>query len=262
MLAEGCYDAEGVKAYATALTALYRFCLSSSISQGQDCTYMLTNPDFTSGFSGWTKSGADIIGNYAGITPELPTNVEVYNGNVNIYQEVTDIQPGICSVTSNVFERPSANGSYNGTEVSKVSLFINDFMTLVQNICDDAMAAGVATSVPVDVTEQRCTEEYRNYSLVFTLPDRSEVTLGFMSMGTMEARWFVCDNFRLTYFGEDSQLTATPDEGQVDVQAVSSGAAPVPVSVCTLSGTRLSRLRRGINVVSFSDGSLKKILVK
>ena len=57
-------------------------------------------------------------------------------------------------------------------------------------------------------------------------------------------------------------MTATPDEGQVDVQAVSSGAAAVPVSVCTLSGTRLSRLRRGINVVSFSDGSLKKILVK
>ncbi len=591
VLAEGCYSTEEVDAYTAALTSLYRFCVTSSISQGHDCTHLLINPDFTSGFTGWTKTGAGAVGNYAGITPPLSPNVEVFNGNVDIYQVVTGVQPGIYSVTCNVFERPSANGSYNGSEVSKVSLFINDFMSPVQNICNDAIPAeqavdgencyltrlyttgsgnaqldyltdygyvpngmlgaaiafkagrysqkvygiveegqdmkigltsngetvhwvlwggfkmtyegmseeavnaisetyianaedylqkngnrisspmaealeeaindvkyaestqdkynaiivlnkllndeapanaaafaevealidqlllaldeycdvaseeafntaselvdseypdmtteqlqqlvkdiknaisnlkipseeasdenpvdytllinnadieegalvawqytknggngpaldrGIdggrsiefwnasaaslqfnvwqtvmlpagtyklsadaansfdgqlsngqsgraylyakvadkASSVPVAVTEARCTEDYKNYSVFFTIPAKSEVTLGFMSVGTMEARWFVCDNFRLTYYGESSSHADTPDGGAVDVQSIASGQPSTPVAIHSLSGTRQNTLKRGINVITYSDGSVKKVLVK
>jgi len=591
VLAEGCYNTDETKAYTTALNSIYRFCVSNSVSQGQDCTYLLTNPDFSNGFTGWTKPGAGTIGNYAGVTPALPANVEVYNGSVNIYQVVKDVQPGIYSLSCNVFERPSANGSYSGSEVSKVSLFINDFMTPVQNICNDAISAeqavdgencyltrlyttgsgnaqldyftehgyvpngmlgaaiafkagryhqkvygiveegkdltigltsngqtahwvlwggfrityegmsdeavsaiadtyvanaedflqnngdqisspmaeilgetindvkladntqarydGIITlnkllnedapantaafvevetlldqlqlaideycdvasdealemalmlqdseypdmateqlqqlandikeaignlkipaeeasdenpvdytplienadiaagalvawqytknggngpalergidggrsiefwngsaanlqfnvwqtvslpagtyqlsadaansfdgqtsngqsgraylyaiaghtsaSVPVDVAEERCTEAYKNYSVFFTIPEKTAVTVGFKSVGTMEARWFVCDNFRLTYYGESSAHANTPDEGTVDVQTITSGRAASPVAIHSLAGTRQRALKKGVNVVTYTDGSVRKVLVK
>lgn len=591
VLTEGCYTTNEVNAYTSALINLYRFCATSSISQGQDCTNMLINPDFSNGFTGWTKVGAGTIGNYAGITPPLNANVEVYNNNVDIYQVVKGVQPGIYSVTCSVFERPSANGSYNGSEISKVSLFINDFKTPVLNICNDAISteeavdgqnsyltrlyttgpgndlldyltdygyvpngmlgtaiafsagryrqtvygiveegqdlkiglssggatahwvmwgdfkityegisdeaintiaetyvanaetyleingnkisspmaeilgeaandvkyaedtqakydaiiilnkllnvdtpanatafaevealldqlglaideycdvasdeafeealtlqdseypdltteqlqqlaksikeaisnlkipaeaasddnpvdytllienadveegalvawlytknggngpvldqglnggrsiefwnstaanlkfnvwqtvtlpAGTyelsadaansfdgqlsnnqsgraylyakvgnkASSVPVEATEARCTEDYKSYSVFFTIPEKAEVTLGFMSVGTMEARWFVCDNFRLTYYGESSSHADTPDEGTVDIQTIHSDHSAIPVAVHSLSGTRLNTLKKGINVVTYSDGTVKKVFVK
>ena len=105
------------------------------LAPGSDCTNMLINPGFDNGKDGWTLG--------SGCNPAFSWGVvEVFgssHGVVDIYQEVVDVPAGIYSISVQAFERPAANGSYDGTEEPKVFLYMNDFETSVQNIVTDAL---------------------------------------------------------------------------------------------------------------------------
>ena len=102
---------------------------------GSDCTNMLINPGFDNGKDGWTLG--------SGCNPAFSWGVvEVFgssHGFVDIYQVVEEVPAGIYSISVQAFERPAANGSYDGTEEPKVFLYMNDFETPVQNIVTDAL---------------------------------------------------------------------------------------------------------------------------
>ena len=108
----------------------YRF---SDMEEGTDCSELLVNPKFADGFTGWTN----LYGNIGGL--DFFKNVECYNTVVDCSQTVRGVPTGVYGISVKAFERPAANGSYDGTEASKVSLYMNGFQTPVQNICADAM---------------------------------------------------------------------------------------------------------------------------
>lgn len=104
--------------------------------EGGDVTNLLVNPDFSNGGNGWTTGGK---------TPEYSWGVaEVFEGAVDISQTITNVKPGIYSISVQAFERPAANGSYDGTEESKVFLYMGDLETPVQNITKDVLPAEMA----------------------------------------------------------------------------------------------------------------------
>lgn len=104
--------------------------------EGGDVTNLLVNPDFSNGGNGWTTGGK---------TPAYSWGVaEVFEGAVDISQTITNVKPGIYSISVQAFERPAANGSYDGTEESKVFLYMGDLETPVQNITKDVLPAEMA----------------------------------------------------------------------------------------------------------------------
>ncbi len=122
------------------LTAAIKY----GLKEGGDCTSMLVNPSFADGFNGWTNSKGETtgLGNVGG--KSFFPNVEVYQGVVDIVQEVTEVPAGIYSISVQAFERPAGNGSYDGTEAATVFVFMNDFQSPVMNIVTDAMPADAA----------------------------------------------------------------------------------------------------------------------
>jgi hypothetical protein len=82
-------------------------------------------------------------------------------------------------------------------------------------------------------------------SIIFTIAENEPVEIKASSQ-----TWFKVDNFRLTYFGTESQK----DPSAIDEIAVESH---ISSAIYNLSGQRIQTLRKGINII---DG--KKVLVK
>ena len=80
-----------------------------------------------------------------------------------------------------------------------------------------------------------------------------KVVLGIRTVGTMDARWFAYDNFVL-------KLVEDPVTGIEGVETKVEAATPV--AIYNISGTRVNKASKGINIVKMSDGSVKKVLVK
>ena len=135
-------------------------------------------------------------------------------------------------------------------------------------------AGGATSSKKVDVRantgedgaygeESEIFEDAQEYSVIFTLAeDKEEVTIGFMSVDTLSARWFICDDFTLTYYGKSSSKEVTPDEGDIVVIDGINAAATEVEAIYTIAGAKVSSLQKGINIVKYADGKVVKVLVK
>lgn len=119
--------------YIAVVDSLYGVAFGKSLRPGMDCSSLLVNASFADGFTGWTHAG----GTFGGLKAD--PCVEVYENKVDVYQIVKNVPDGVYTLECQAFERPSGNGSYDGTEESKVFLYMNDYQTGVQNIMADAM---------------------------------------------------------------------------------------------------------------------------
>ena len=88
-------------------------------------------------------------------------------------------------------------------------------------------------------------------SIIFELEEDGNIEIKASS----EA-WFKADNFRLTYFGTDSEKTPSAVEGIEAAEGVEV------VAIYTVSGAPAAELQKGLNIVKYADGSTKKIFVK
>ena len=134
-----------VEAETAFLTQLLDDAIKKSMTPGEDVSDMLANPKFDDGFTGWTTINNDPSKIYKS-TNGASNCVEVYQAVVDLYQTVTDVPDGIYSLTAQAFERPGGNGSFDGTEEPKVSLYMNDFQTPVMIITADGQDPATAVS--------------------------------------------------------------------------------------------------------------------
>jgi len=222
-----------ITAETEALTAWIQ-AANSAISIGGDCTDMLVNPGFSNGGNGWTLG--------SGCAPAFSWGVaEVFgssHGHVDISQVVTGAKPGIYSVSVQAFERPAANGSYDGTEESKVYLYMGDLETPVQNITKDVLPEDQA------VDGENC---YLSNDYLFTSSDGTVsgwvpngmqgasiafaagryyqecygivgedgiMKIGLTSHGVVP-HWVLFDDFKLKYWGKDADAMAQVLEGNI-----------------------------------------------
>ena len=81
-------------------------------------------------------------------------------------------------------------------------------------------------STPVEPTKGDATNA-KKYSVIFTLEEGEKVKIGFQSVGTMPYRWFMCDNFELTYYGTASVREDSEDQGKVDIDVIDVQPATV-----------------------------------
>lgn len=132
-LANHTLTTEEVNNYITTVDNFYKTAVATSLTPGMDCSMLLTNASFGNGFEGWTNAR----GTFGGLK-DYPC-VEVYEGAVDCYQVVEGVPDGVYSLSCQAFYRPGGNGSYDGSEPSKVFLYMNELQTPVQNIMADAL---------------------------------------------------------------------------------------------------------------------------
>lgn len=84
-------------------------------------------------------------------------------------------------------------------------------------------------------------------AVVFPVEEGQAITITASS-----ATWFKADNFRLTYYGKNSTA----------IDAVASSAAVKASTTYSVSGARTNGLKKGVNIVRYGNGDVKKVLVK
>lgn len=229
---KGELDAESIDAKATALKKQFEEAVKASISEGDDCTSMLTNPSFKDGFNGWTKADGSKPNGNENCGLDICKNVEVYENTVDVQQTINDVPDGIYAISCQAFERPAGNGGYDGSETSKVYLFMNDFKTPVQNICKDAMPEETAENqvncysgegtgawpydynvdgygwVPNSVDGASYAFAAGRYvQTTYGLVEGGKMTIGLTSNG-VKAHWVLWANFKLTYAGKTPEAVS------------------------------------------------------
>ncbi|MCR5180623.1 MAG: hypothetical protein K6C30_05355 [Bacteroidaceae bacterium] len=225
---------------------------------GSDVTIILSNPDFELGnMNFWTITPAeegDKIGDNQGFQ-----NNNVYNNAENpeltlenfveAWRSAASLHDGTISQTIAVAlpagayklgcvgyaVNQSGNGGVPEAGVSGGYLYAKVGESVVkQSICVDS-----DTATPTQ------------FEVAFMSNGTDLTTVGLMVQGA-NFNWMAADNFTLTYLGKDA-----PDA----VQNLNSKAAATS-TIFTIDGRQSNVLRRGINIVRMSDGSVRKVLVK
>ena len=233
---------EEVEAETAFLAQLLDDAIKKSMTPGEDVSDMLKNPKFNDGFTGWTnKSSGENPGAVYKSNNGASNCVETYNAVIDVYQTVTDVPDGIYSITCQAFERPAMPGNFDGTETSKVFLYMNDFQTNIMNITTDALdpekttpVSGVSGQVTegancfLDANNPSNTDwpydsdfegkyipnslEGASYAFqggrytqkVYGLVEGGTMKIGLTSNGT-QAHWALWSNFTLTYEGKTAE---------------------------------------------------------
>lgn len=93
--------------------------------------------------------------------------------------------------------------------------------------------------------------------VVFTLEEKSDIVIG--AKNSSNGTWAIWDNWKLTSFGTSSAKTESGDPSGVEGVDAENAA---PVAIYTTAGAQVKSLQKGFNIVKFSDGTTKKVLVK
>ena len=220
-----------------------------------DMTSTIVNPDIEEGATvGWsyTKNGGNGPNLDSGISGK---SIEFWNGSAsnlqfNIWQEIVNLPAGKYELTADASN--SLNGQSDPGKGGRAFLYAATYVAEGDTTW--------CTSEPVEIQTENANEKWNNYSTIFTIEEGQKLTIGFKSWGTMDARWFVADNFTLKYFGTES---AKEDSGDiwtgVDEFAVE---APAIIGIFSTAGVPQLSLQPGVNIVKYANGDVKKIQVK
>ncbi len=198
-----------------------------------DFTQTIVSPDFeedgTATLTGWTNSGA--------IAFQTQTN-DAFDKNNNVYAERWHAD-GTLDLNQVITELPA--GTYELTvhayaSIEDAYIYANDGETKIEPKADAKTEAADCTVI-AKVGE--------------------DGTLKIGAKGTLTgSTWFCIDNFRLTYYGANSEKTPT------DIKDAAEQAKATVVAIYSAAGQKISKLQKGINIVKMSDMSVKKVMVK
>ena len=85
--------------------------------------------------------------------------------------------------------------------------------------------------------------------------EKEDIVIGAVKTAHISGDWTILDKFRLYYLGQE---IPTDIECVKDVTSETADAT----EIFSLDGVKQTALRKGFNIVKFSDGSTKKVLVK
>lgn len=193
-----------------------------------DVTVAITSADFeneegAATMTGWTNSGS--------ISYKTQTN-ESFEKNNSVYAEQWHMD-GTLDINQTI------KGLLAGTYELTVHAYTET---------DDAELYANASTVSVPATSDATSAS--DYSLIVNIVEGEALKIGFKCTLT-SSTWTCIDNFRLTYYGTNSANAIANVE-----------SATAASTVYSVSGARTAGLQKGVNIVKYTDGSVKKVLVK
>lgn len=213
-----------------------------------DLTALIVNPSFEEGTTGWDLA-CEEYGNmqiqknqsYPGDSPVMTNFAEIWSGsttlgNGHIQQTIIGLPEGTYLLEADVM---ACNQLYDEEEaeepyaVNGEYLFAQEDVTLL-----DRIALETQSGQPV------------HYGLYFKKQSAdTPLTLGAMIEET-NANWLAVDNFKLTYFGKNSNHEQTGIESNYELRITN-------YNIYNLMGQKIDTLQKGINIIGG-----KKVLVK
>jgi len=228
-----------------------------------DCTGLIVNADFeantaTQQPTGWTVvKGEGAEGNYqvqtgfnGGVSMEFWSNTNGSGTKYDFYQEIADLPAGTYVITADASN--SLNDQEAGPGTGAAYLYAG---------ASNGTDTRVVVSEPIAIQPEGCRDAYNNYSVVITLKEGETLVIGSKNIGELSARWVMIDNFKLEYCGPNSEK----EESSADptaIESVATSTVSAPAAIYTISGAKVSSLKKGINIVRMADGQVKKVFVK
>ncbi|MBQ8736919.1 MAG: hypothetical protein IJY78_03720, partial [Bacteroidaceae bacterium] len=234
---------------------------NASDENPQDMTIVIPNADFSAGAgTNWvyTQNGGNgpVYDNAFNAGPGFEFwNSTVTNLRFDINQTLYALPEGKYTLAADLAN--SYNDQAEQTNGGRAHLYA---MVIVGNDT-------VTYSTPVEPQTEGCNDKYANYTVTFDAPaptQDSKIVVGVKTVGTMDARWFMGDNFTLMYFGTNSSKENSGD--YTSIENISSGATVLSSKFYSIGGAEIATPQKGLNIVRsiMSDGTVKvsKVFVK
>jgi hypothetical protein len=195
-----------------------------------DFTSIIVNPDFEDDLNGWNNENMQPQNNSA-----FGKNGEKYcekwhaDLSLSITQSFKNLPNGFYTLTAHC---------YNSTADGCLFISAEDDNA---NYIEDAKFIE-DTTTPETVATYSVTVELKGG--ILTLGARATLT---------SSTWFCVDNFKLTY-SKEAPATA--------VETVETAETSATAGIYTISGARVDKLTKGINIVKMANGTVKKVFVK
>lgn len=258
-----------------------------------DFTALIATPSFedengSNSTAGWTGATGS-FGNDA--TQKAALLYEYYNkANVDMYQDIVGLPNGTYQVSANAFCRmgSSANDAKcfeaNPDTLSYAILYATSadnvkngvgIMPISAEAMAESIGAGSETTVtlngttmyvPNDVVSANAYFEMGKYLNTVTIKVTGNILrIGLSKDTKISADWLIIDNFKLTYFGENSEKQPSGDPS--GIETVGDNATKVAkVEYFNVNGARNATLVKGINIMKTTlvDGRVvvNKVMVK
>mgnify|MGYP002854740938 CR=1 FL=1 len=189
-----------------------------------DATPLIVNNGFEKGsLDGWSNSGS--------INAQAQSNTSFDNKQGTYYAERWHVN-GTINLYQTIKNLPAGKyelKAYVYSDADDAVLYAND------------QEVSVSTSMLYTVTPINLYE------------DGDSITIGVKWTDSNSSKWLCADEFTLTYYGIDATFIEDVDVAK---------AASEIVAIYSASGAQIPTLQKGINIVKYADGSIKKIFVK
>ncbi len=212
-------------------------------------------------YTSWTATGYGVtteaknysFGDSEGSTANCAQSYHSANG-FDISQTLSDLKPGKYTLTAEGFYRNDyayIDGD-NTTAPSVPVLYVDDETANLNELesenweTNNTMATAYASFLD---------KQYTVGPIEFTVSADQEVTIGFSCSDTN--LWCVFGELTLLYYGGDGS-----EGNAIDSVIVNPDSDVVVVGIYNLLGQKLAAPQRGINIIYYSDGTGKKVLVK
>ena len=196
-------------------------------------TSIITNPDFEEDMNGWVNTGEMSFQTQTNTafakTGEKYCELWHKDAFLNLSQTFKNLPAGYYTLSADCYNSTADGNLYiavenDNAEVTEKSLFIED------------------SNAPTTA---------KNYSVDIYYDGNGIVTFGYKGHLT-SSTWMCIDNIQISY----SRVAPTA------VETVETAETSAPAGIFTISGARVDKLTKGINIVKMADGSVKKVLVK
>jgi len=218
-----------------------------------DYTEKIFYNSFDNGADGWTNYGFSTIGanSWNGFADgEVIDKLYLNLWNMTtarVEQEIMGLPAGAYTVQFSAFANADnfqvyANGNsinvINGqNEGGAANIYHNTLDNYIPFVSEGGAAVNYGNIYKIDVV----------------IKEGEILTIGGRIASDGEV-WAMLDNVKLTYFGTNSKICT-------GINTIESETAQV-VQTYSISGSRIAKAQKGINIMKMSDGSVKKVIVK
>ncbi|MBO4672938.1 MAG: hypothetical protein J5616_01115 [Bacteroidaceae bacterium] len=222
ILNKGTMSTEEILAECEKLEGMIDAVKKNCLGPGMDCTSSIVNPNFDNRLTGWSHDEQYADGVWGGLTDSNPC-VERWNDNFDFYQTLTGMPKGVYELKVQAFYRPLSDTKQcydnylEDPEMDEILAFIyiNSSEAKVKNIGsqtpysepleDNYTTVGEGAYLPNGMKAASNVFSRGDYdNVVRGVVTDGTLRLGIKSTtGTIEGRWSLWDNFRLTYVGMD-----------------------------------------------------------